>query len=112
MKNILFVCTENLQRSPTAEELFKNSKKYSAKSAGISPFSKIQINNSAIEWADYLIVMEDFHKEFILKNFPASKQKNILVLNIPDIYYKNDPELIRILKEKLKKEGIFQPQNP
>ena len=97
---LLFVCTENLQRSPTAELLFKNSK-HKAKSVGISPYATIQITKQAVDWAEVIICMEPVHKEFILKQFP-SKNKEIVVLDIPDIYYRNNPELIRLLKEKLK----------
>lgn len=97
---LLFVCTENLQRSPTAESLFK-SPKHKAKSAGISPYANTQITKQAVDWADVIICMESIHKSFLLKQFPSAKNK-IQVLNIPDIYYRNDPELIRLLKEKLK----------
>ncbi len=100
---LLFVCTENLQRSPTAEELFKGNKIYEAKSAGISPTSAKPITKQAIEWADKIFVMEPFHKEYIKEFFPMYKNKEITVLNIPDIYYRNDPKLIKILKEKLRK---------
>ena len=99
---LLFVCTENLQRSPTAEELFKNSEKYEAKSVGTS-FSAIKrINESAVKWADKIFVMEKNHKDYIESNFQKLMKKEIIILNIPDVYYRNDPELIKILKEKLK----------
>ena len=100
---ILFVCTENLQRSPTAESLFSNSKKYKVKSCGISPFAQIMISKESVRWADIIVCMEEVHKEFILENFPESRDKELIVLNIPDIYYRDDLKLIRLLKEKLKR---------
>ena len=99
---LLFVCTENLQRSPTSEDLFKDSKKHDVRSAGTSYFAIKRINKKDIKWADKIFVMEQHHKNYIEKKFPVSKEKEIIVLNIPDIYYRNDPELINILKEKLK----------
>jgi len=35
--------------------------------------------------------MEPLHKKFLIANFPESQEK-IIVLDIPDIYFKNDPE--------------------
>ncbi|MBS3081222.1 phosphotyrosine protein phosphatase [Candidatus Pacearchaeota archaeon] len=106
MKNILFVCTYNLQRSPTAEDIINNSPyhntKYNAKSAGISSIAKVKITKQSIEWSDMIFVMEHIHKEFLLKNFPGAKKK-IIVLDIPDMYLRNDPYLINLLKEKLKR---------
>lgn len=102
-KRILFVCTENENRSPTAEELFENNKTYETKSVGISETAKKIITKEAIHWSDVIFCMEDLHKNFILENFPSAKGKDIRVLDIGDIYHKNDSELIRILKEKLKK---------
>lgn len=101
-KKLLFICTANQQRSPTAEVLFKNSRNYEAKSAGIHPLAEKLITSQAIKWAEIIFCMEDLHKNYILENFPEAKNKRIIVLNIPDIYYKNDPQLIKILKQKLK----------
>ena len=46
--------------------------------------------------------MEKNHKDYIESNFQKLMKKEIIILNIPDVYYRNDPELIKILKEKLK----------
>ncbi len=102
-KKLLFICTANWQRSPTAEALFKNSRNYEAKSAGTSPIAERPITSQAIKWADIIFCMEDLHKNYILENFPEAKNKKIIILNLPNIYLKNDPELVIILKEKLKK---------
>ena len=110
--NILFICTANKQRSPAAEELVNKTKynkenkdkqkyeKHYAKSAGIHPLAPIQVTQESIKWADKIFVMENIHKEFLLKNFKV-KENKIIVLNIPDMYEKNSPELVNILKEKL-----------
>ncbi len=97
---LLFVCRANLQRSPTAEKLFKD-KNIETKSAGIDPLSFIVLTKKALDWADKIFVMEESQKDFILNNFKVDKE--IIVLDIPDIYIKDDPELIRILKKKVSK---------
>ena len=98
----LFVCTLNLQRSPTAESFFNNHKKFEVKSCEIGIFAEKQISKQAVEWADIVFCMEDIHKDFILENFPEAQTKKIIIFNIPDIYYRDDPELIKILRDKLK----------
>lgn len=102
-KHILFVCTANQQRSPAAEDLFKHNEKYSAKSAGINSLAKTQVTEELIKWSDIIICMEKIHKKFILKRSLSARDKEIIVLNIPDIYYREDPLLLSLLKKKLKK---------
>ena len=99
---LLFVCILNLQRSPTAESLFDNNEKYEVESCGINLLAKKQINEKVIKWADIIFCMENIHKKFILERFPKeSKGKKIIVLDIPDVYFRDDPELREILAEKL-----------
>ena len=101
-QNLLFVCSANLNRSPTAENLFKNSNDYSAKSAGIFVGTNI-VNQDLINWADLIFVMsekEDGHLTLLKNNFNLDGKK-VYDLDIPDIYYEGDPELIGTLKEKL-----------
>ncbi|MGM5484528.1 MAG: phosphotyrosine protein phosphatase [Nanobdellota archaeon] len=94
---VLFICHANLQRSPTAEELYKD--KYEAKSAGVHPMAVKPVTNSAKQWADKIIVMEDWMKRF----FPSDKT---LSLEIPDRFEYMDPELVKIIRERMEKQGL------
>ena len=95
---ILFICNQNQNRSKTAEDVFKN--KFKAKSAGL--FNEKPITQAQIEWADTIIVMEDFQRNEIAERFPKQyMQKRILSLDIPDVYHYNQPELVKILKSKV-----------
>ena len=98
---ILFVCSANLQRSPTAEQVFGNfSDEWQTKSAGIMPsHGRNHLTQKLIDWADLILVMEPEHAEHILANYKSSGEK-IRTLNIPDVYARNDPELIQELKKK------------
>lgn len=96
---VLFICNQNQNRSKTAEELFKD--KFETKSAGL--FNEKPVTEKEINWSDVVVVMEEEHREELAKRFPKLyMKKRIVSLNIPDIYYYNDPELIKILKEKIK----------
>ena len=101
---VLFICNQNLNRSKTAEHLFKD--KFNTKSAGL--YNLKPVTKKQISWADLIVVMEDYHIDEITKRFPKlSKQKRIISLNIPDIYYYDDPELVKKLKSKLKEFSLI-----
>jgi predicted protein tyrosine phosphatase len=111
MLNVLFVCTGNVDRSPTAEAMFKDAEGVSAKSAGTSYAATVPITPKLIKWADVIFVMEDKHEEAIVKLVPSS-YKRIRVLDIPDIFYRDQPELKEILAQKLKPYLVFAKTNP
>ncbi len=93
--NLLFVCSRNLWRSPTAEAIYKNEPGISARSAGTEPSAKIKVNGKLIEWADLIFVMEKKHKQRLFQKFPLeTSHKKIVVLNIPDEYKYMDEELV------------------
>ena len=98
MKNILFVCNQNENRSKTAELLFQRI--WSVKSAGL--FNEHPLDKKTMQWADTVIVMEDFQRKELVQRFPTeSLQKKILSLDIPDIYKKNDVSLQSLIKRKI-----------
>ena len=95
---VIFICNQNENRSKTAEEIFKD--KLDTKSAGL--YNEYPITEKQLTWADLVVVMEDEQRQELAKRFPRQYlKKRILSLNIPDIYYYNQPELINILKSKI-----------
>jgi predicted protein tyrosine phosphatase len=99
-KKVLFVCTGNVDRSPTAEALLKQKEGCEVRSAGTWIHARRRISTDLIDWADIIFVMEEQHKESIMSMKPEAKSK-ITVLGIPDIYSRNSPRLVNILKNKL-----------
>jgi len=102
-KKLLFICTANLQRSPTAEDLFRDSKKYEAKSAGIHLLAVNTVSQELVDWADIIFVMnerKDRHLTYLADHFKLGG-KEIHDLDIPDTFPKDDPNLIKLLKQKL-----------
>jgi predicted protein tyrosine phosphatase len=105
MKHLLFICTGNVNRSPTAESLFLNSRFYEAKSAGTDQNAAVKVSQDLIDWADVVFVMsekEDGHLTFLENNF-SLRNKPAYDLEIPDDYDTNDPELICLLREKIER---------
>jgi len=97
--NLLFVCSRNQWRSPTAEEIFKNSQEHQVKSAGTEPLARIKITEKLITWADIIFVMEKKHKDRIEQRFATVvNEKELIVLDIPDNYQFMDEELVDLIK--------------
>jgi predicted protein tyrosine phosphatase len=98
---ILFVCTANKLRSKTAEEIYANDPRFEVDSAGTSQLAENQVDEYLLNWADYVIVMEKNHRDFIHQKYPEIYQKKrIICLFIPDNYDFMQPELVSILRTK------------
>jgi len=99
MQNILFICSRNQWRSPTAEKIYSRDDRVNVASAGTSPRAQKRVNAKDIEWADIILVMEYKHKDRLKAEFTKLlKYKKVAVLDIPDDYGYMDEELIEILK--------------
>lgn len=99
---LLFLCTQNRLRSPTAESLFKGSALYVARSAGTGFGAHTVVTADHIGWADIIFCMEPVHAAYLKSRFAkALREKRVICLEIPDEYGFMDPALITILREKL-----------
>lgn len=96
--NLLFVCNQGQNRSRTGAELLKDS--VNTQYTGL--YSESPLKKSQMQWADIILVMEDHQREEISKRFPKEyMEKRIISLDIPDYFHYNQPELIKLLKEKI-----------
>ncbi len=97
--NILFVCSRNQWRSPTAEAIYKNNPEHQVQSAGTEPSARIKITEKLINWADLIFVMEKKHKQRLQERFATTiEDKEVIILDIPDDYHFMDEELVELLK--------------
>jgi predicted protein tyrosine phosphatase len=112
--NILFVCSRNRRRSPTAEAIFSGIDGYEALSAGTSPDAETIISADLVEWADLIFAMEGVHRRRLNRRFGSSlRAKRIVVLDIPDEYNYMESTLIEILQEKVSRHlGINSDTRP
>jgi len=102
LPNLLFICSKNQWRSPTAELLFKNHALHNARSAGTSDKARVKVNAKLLDWADVIFVMETKHRDILKLLFPSAIiGKPVKILDIADNYKFNDPELVDILKVSL-----------
>jgi predicted protein tyrosine phosphatase len=102
MKHVLFLCSQNRLRSPTAESIFTDSDGFEVRSAGLNNDAVVPTTPELVEWANYIFVMEKAHRNKLQKKFKKhlNKQK-VICLNIPDEYEYMEDGLIRLLRHRL-----------
>jgi predicted protein tyrosine phosphatase len=100
LSNLLFICSKNQWRSPTAEALFKDHHLHQARSAGTSDKARIKVNQKLLDWADVIFLMERRHGDIVKQHFSLAGQE-LVVLDIEDHYRFGDEELVSILKQAL-----------
>jgi len=84
MKRVLFLCSRNKLRSPTAETVFANYTQLEVDSGGLSKDAAVCVSEDQIEWADIIFVMEKIHRERLNKQFGSLlANKRVTVLGIP-----------------------------
>lgn len=102
MKHILFICSQNRLRSPTAEQLYLDTPGMDVASAGLNNDAEITVTPELLEWADRIFVMEKNHRNRLSKKFrPHLQGKRVTCLDIPDDYDFMDEILLMILEQKL-----------
>ena len=98
-KRILFLCSQNKLRSPTAEAVFANHPRVEVDSAGLNNDAVLPLSAEQIEWADLIVVMEKVHRSRLNRKFrEVIGGRRLAVLNIPDDYDYMDRELVALLK--------------
>ena len=100
--HVLFLCSRNQWRSPTAEKVFQKEQGIRVRSAGLSKKSRRKVSGRDVRWADIIFVMEHRHRYWLREGYAREMRgKKLVVLGIPDDYQYMDPELVMILQEKV-----------
>lgn len=101
-RNVLFLCSQNLLRSPTAEQVFANWPGIAVSSAGLDNDAEVTVTPELLEWADIIFVMERKHRKRLSEKFkPHLRNKRVICLEIPDSYDFMAPELVELLKARV-----------
>ena len=101
MKNVLFLCSQNRLRSPTAEQVFASHPGIEVTSAGLNNDAENPTTPELVDWADVIFVMEREHRSRLQKRFRPQLKARVICLDIPDDYPFMDEALIRLLKAKV-----------
>ena len=100
---ILFVCSQNKLRSPTAEQVFADWPGIETSSAGTNHDAENPLDVEQIEWADLIVAMERQHRSKIQQRFRSERVKRLVVLDIPDDYQFIDNRLIQLLQIRMRR---------
>jgi len=103
-ERILFVCTANVDRSRTAEDLYRDDPRYEVRSAGTAPFATTPLTRDLLQWAERVFVMserQDRHHTQIKLRFP-DVDVPVIDLDVEDRWPRGDPELVRRVLRSLR----------
>ena len=99
---VLFLCSRNQWRSPTAEAVYQNHPRVEVRSAGVSTAARRRVTEKLLLWADLVLVMEHEHKQRLREQFPdLFRDLRVEVLDIPDDYSFMDPELVALIRQRV-----------
>lgn len=100
--NVLFICSQNRLRSPTAEQVFADWPGIETASAGLSAGVANPVSPELLAWAQLIFVMERAHRnKLAAKHRPHLKGQRVVCLDIPDDYDYMDPVLVQLLRAKV-----------
>ncbi len=96
---VLFICSRNRKRSPTAEVVFGDRAELEVTSAGLAADAEEVVTPETLEWAQLIFVMEKAHRTRLQRRFGRHlRHARVVCLDIKDDYEFMDAELVRQLK--------------
>lgn len=103
--HLLFICSQNRLRSPTAEQVFADRPGLETASAGTNRGADNPLSAELVDWADVIFVMEKQHQRKLSDSFKAQlRGKRVVCLGIPDDYKFMQPELVDLLEAKVSRQ--------
>jgi predicted protein tyrosine phosphatase len=102
---VLFVCTQNIARSPMAATIFREligaASPHVVRAMGIASSATQRLTTRDVAWADVIVVMEPAHLVLIKRRWRHHAAK-VWVLDVPDDYDPGEPELRAMLTPKIR----------
>lgn len=100
--NVLFVCSKNRWRSPTAEKMYADHGLLRVRSAGTSRSAVRQVGSADLKWADIVVTMETKHLSRLRADFPGeTRYLDMHCADIPDEYQYMDEELQQLIADTM-----------
>lgn len=105
-KRVLALCSAGLLRSPTVAWVLGNTPyDYNTRAAGTSwEFALVGVDPVLIEWADEIVCVSaeirDRLVAYVAENEIDLSGKPVVVLDIPDIYQRRAPALVKLIEDQ------------
>ena len=97
-RRVLFLCSRNRLRSPTAERVFGTWPNLETDSAGLADDAEAILTAEQLDWAELIVVMEAAHRRRLQSRHRVRlRGKRIVCLDIADNYGYMQPELVELL---------------
>lgn len=101
-RHVLFLCSQNRLRSPTAEQVFAEWPGVETASAGVLADADVPVSPELLQWADVIFVMERAHRTRLASRYRQwLNGKRVICLDVPDDYDFMAPALVELLKKKV-----------
>ena len=102
-KKVLTVCSAGLLRSATLQNVLISEKGYNVRNCGTEDYALIPISKALCLWADEIVfVNNENYKRVELYIREWNLTSKVRILNIPDIYNFNEPELRELCLKQYK----------
>ena len=95
---VLFICSRNRKRSPTAEAVFSERADLEVASAGLAPDAEEIVTPELLQWAELIAVMEKTHRSRLRRFGADIRHARVVCLDIPDDYDFMDERLVKRLQ--------------
>ena len=85
-QTVLFLCSQNRLRSPTAEQVFSRRHDLEVDSAGTNHDADNPLTAELVTWADVIFVMEKAHRSKLQRRFRAPlRGRRVICLDVRTI---------------------------
>lgn len=99
---VLFLCSQNRLRSPTAEQVFADWPGIEVSSAGLNQDAENPLTPELLAWSQLIFVMERAHRSKLSSRYKQHLNgQRVICLDIPDDYRYMDPDLVELLRSKV-----------
>ncbi len=100
-RRVLFLCSRNRLRSPTAAHVFARWPGWEVDSAGLAEDAEVVLSVEQLDWAELIVVMEAAHRRRLQSRHRRRlKGKRVVCLDIPDHYEYMQAELVALLLKR------------
>lgn len=99
-KKVLCVCSAGLLRSATLQNFLIKEYGYNVRNCGTEEsYALIPISEALVLWADEIVFVNRENHNTVKEDLDKmSISHKVKILDIPDMYNFNDPELLKIIK--------------
>jgi predicted protein tyrosine phosphatase len=100
---VLFICSRNRRRSPTAERTLAAWDGMEADSAGTAVDADVVVTAEHVLWAELIVVMEGRHRRALQNKLAKElRGKRVVCLDIRDDYQFMEPALVALVEQRMR----------